>query len=84
MKAACDMTGFKVVDNSVEQWGFAEMATEMGRSTFCLAATGAGWGVRLKYAAMFHCIPVVIADAVQVCSSYRNFKRICLYHTSQH
>lgn len=35
-------------------------------SVFCLAATGAGWGVRLKLSVMFRCIPVIIADQVQV------------------
>ena len=35
-------------------------------SVFCLAATGAGWGVRLKLSVMFRCIPVIIADNVQV------------------
>lgn len=35
-------------------------------SVFCLASTGAGWGVRLKLSAMFGCIPVIIADKIQV------------------
>lgn len=35
-------------------------------STFCLAATGTGWGVRAKLALYYGCIPVVIADGVQV------------------
>ena len=35
-------------------------------SIFCLAATGDGWGVRLKLAVLFRCIPVIIADQIQV------------------
>lgn len=35
-------------------------------SVFCLAATGDGWGVRLKLAVLFRCIPVIIADQIQV------------------
>ena len=31
-----------------------------------ISLTGAGWGQRLKLAAMFQCIPVVVADNVQV------------------
>ena len=38
----------------------------MEQAHFCLAATGAGWGVRLKLAVLYGCIPVVIADDVQV------------------
>ncbi len=38
----------------------------MEQAHFCLAATGAGWGVRLKLAVLHGCIPVVIADDVQV------------------
>ena len=33
---------------------------------FCLAATGDGWGVRLKLAVLFRCIPAIIADQIQV------------------
>ena len=38
----------------------------MEQAHFCLAVTGAGWGVRLKLAVLHGCIPVVIADDVQV------------------
>ncbi|KAK9805103.1 hypothetical protein WJX73_008096 [Symbiochloris irregularis] len=44
----------------------ADMAKEMGRSHFCLATSGAGWGVRLKLAVMTGCIPLVIQDDVQM------------------
>ncbi|KAK9814866.1 hypothetical protein WJX73_000785 [Symbiochloris irregularis] len=43
-----------------------QMFQEMGRSHFCLAASGSGWGVRLKLAAMLGCIPLVIQDDVRM------------------
>jgi len=54
------------VDKKVGGVAFQEVLMEMGRSTFCLAVAGAGWGVRLKFAVMTGCIPVVIADEVEV------------------
>lgn len=41
---------------------------EMAQSQFCLAPTGYGWGVRLKQSLIAGCIPVVIADEIEVCS----------------
>ena len=38
----------------------------MQQAHFCLAATGAGWGVRFKLAVLNGCIPLVIADHVEV------------------
>ena len=38
----------------------------MHASLFCLAPTGSGWGVRLKFALMSGCIPVLIDDRVRV------------------
>jgi hypothetical protein len=58
--------GFKIVDSSKTPLDFSAMLYEMDRSVFCLAATGAGWGIRFKLAAMMRCIPVIIADGVQV------------------
>jgi hypothetical protein len=40
--------------------------TQFRNSTFCIAATGSGFGVRAKLAVMNGCIPVIIADAIQV------------------
>ena len=40
--------------------------TEMGRSHFCLAPTGDGFGNRLKLAIAVGCIPLVIQDRVLV------------------
>eukprot|EP00238_Polyblepharides_amylifera_P012122 CAMPEP_0196596368 /NCGR_PEP_ID=MMETSP1081-20130531/85664_1 /TAXON_ID=36882 /ORGANISM="Pyramimonas amylifera, Strain CCMP720" /LENGTH=219 /DNA_ID=CAMNT_0041921335 /DNA_START=101 /DNA_END=760 /DNA_ORIENTATION=+ len=37
----------------------------MGRSLFCLAPTGDGWGRRTTLAAMYGCIPVIVQDDVQ-------------------
>jgi hypothetical protein len=58
--------GFKILDSSKTPLDFSAMLYEMDRSVFCLAATGAGWGIRFKLAAMMRCIPVIIADGVQV------------------
>ena len=38
----------------------------MHASLFCLAATGSGWGSRLKLALVCGCIPVIIDDQVRV------------------
>lgn len=46
--------------------GNGNMVDDMRRSVFCLAPTGQGWGVRLKQAIFAGCIPVVVADHVQV------------------
>ncbi|KAK9805078.1 hypothetical protein WJX73_001932 [Symbiochloris irregularis] len=43
-----------------------ELVKEIGRSHFCLAPSGAGWGSRLKLAIKVGCIPVVIQDNVQM------------------
>lgn len=59
------VAGFKLVDTG-KQGGYEEYMADFGRSLFCLASTGAGWGVRLKLALMHGCIPLVIADRVQV------------------
>ena len=59
------LPGFRLVDTGV-QGNYQEYMADFGWSTFCLASTGAGWGVRLKLALMHGCIPVVIADNVQV------------------
>lgn len=47
-------------------WSRKQVLAEMGRSNFCLATTGAGWGVRLKLAVIMGCVPVVVADGVEV------------------
>ncbi len=47
---------------------YPEYQGDFEKSTFCLAATGAGYGVRAKLAVQRGCIPIVIADDVQVCT----------------
>jgi hypothetical protein len=47
---------------------YPEYEGDFEKSTFCLAATGAGYGVRAKLAVQRGCIPIVIADDVQVCT----------------
>lgn len=42
----------------------------MAQSTFCLVLSGSGWTWRLKVALLCGCIPVVIADNVEVNTSY--------------
>ncbi|KAK9817397.1 hypothetical protein WJX74_010418 [Apatococcus lobatus] len=62
-----DRPGYRVISSDVDGRvegddylrGFEE-------SIFCLAATGDGWGVRLKLAVLFRCIPVIIADQIQM------------------
>jgi hypothetical protein len=44
----------------------ANVYRDMSLSVFCLAATGAGWGVRFQQSIMMGCIPVVIGDGVEV------------------
>ncbi|KAK9830108.1 hypothetical protein WJX72_009832 [[Myrmecia] bisecta] len=60
--------GFRLLDsrNPEEALGSEEYLEGFGQSLFCLAATGAGWGVRLKLAMMYRCIPVIISDDVQM------------------
>ena len=43
-----------------------DMRAHMHASLFCLAPTGSGWGVRLKFALLSGCIPVIIDDHVRV------------------
>ena len=43
-----------------------EVLKGMALSVFCLAATGAGWGVRLQQSIMMGCIPIVVAPDVEV------------------
>ncbi|KAK9789922.1 hypothetical protein WJX73_004978 [Symbiochloris irregularis] len=50
----------------IDPMGPEVMFQEMGRSHFCLAADGFGWGVRLKLAIKLACIPLVVHDNVQV------------------
>ncbi|KAK9819900.1 hypothetical protein WJX72_003779 [[Myrmecia] bisecta] len=57
--------GFKVVDTATSG-PVNDYAGQFGRSTFCLASTGAGWGVRLKMSLTYGCIPVIVADRVQM------------------
>lgn len=60
----CAGVGFRLIDkNSGEHANYAKGFEE---STFCLAATGYGWGVRGKLSLAFGCIPVLIADDTQV------------------
>ena len=60
--SAC--AGFKLVNT--ETGMNSNYMADFGRSVFCFAATGAGWGVRLKLALMHGCIPVIVADHVEV------------------
>ncbi|BDA41514.1 probable glucuronosyltransferase [Coccomyxa sp. Obi] len=60
-----DTPGFKLIDTGKEG-GYGEYMADFGQSLFCLALTGAGWGVRLKLALMHGCIPVIITDHVQM------------------
>eukprot|EP00884_Botryococcus_braunii_P004845 jgi/Botrbrau1/14361/Bobra.0014s0016.1 len=64
-KMFANQTGFALYDSSKRPLEFSEMLAMMDQSLFCLAATGAGWGVRLKLAAMMRCIPLIIADGVE-------------------
>lgn len=57
--------GFRLTATDIDGTDKHYMAN-FGLSLFCIAATGAGWGVRLKLAVMHGCIPVIIADHVQV------------------
>ena len=43
-----------------------DMLAHAHASLFCLAATGTGFGVRFKQAAISGCIPVLINDLVRV------------------
>lgn len=64
-KGVSGLSGFKLVDTGKEG-GYGEYKADFGQSLFCLALTGAGWGVRLKLALWHGCIPVIISDRVQV------------------
>ncbi|KAK9812199.1 hypothetical protein WJX73_003751 [Symbiochloris irregularis] len=64
-----DTEGFMVVTyngSSSDMMTHGDMVKEMGRSHFCLAPSGGGWGDRLKLAVLCGCIPVVIQDKVKV------------------
>ncbi|KAK9863982.1 hypothetical protein WJX84_011926 [Apatococcus fuscideae] len=59
--------GYKVISSDVDGRVEGEdYLRGFEESVFCLAATGDGWGVRLKLAVMFRCIPVIIADQIQM------------------
>ena len=69
--------GYKVISSDVDGRVEGEdYLRGFEESVFCLAATGDGWGVRLKLAVMFRCIPVIIADQIQVRSF--NFTSFCI------
>ena len=55
-----------MLDRQAEERSQQEVLKGMAHSNFCLAATGAGWGVRLQQSLMMGCIPVVIAPDVEV------------------
>ena len=59
------VSGFKLMATDIEG-SDEDYMDNFGRSLFCIAATGAVWGVRLKLALMHGCIPVIVADHVQV------------------
>jgi hypothetical protein len=59
-----------VVDTARLPPGYAPLTAEamfarMRRAVFCLAPSGHGWGVRITYAMLTGCIPVVIQDGVR-------------------
>ena len=54
-----------LVDNELARLSNPDMFGEMGRSLFCLAPSGSGFGNRLKLAIMAGCIPIVVQDQVQ-------------------
>ncbi|KAK9805101.1 hypothetical protein WJX73_007609 [Symbiochloris irregularis] len=66
--------GFRLISNNPYEKGpddsprldHMELMAEMGRSHFCLAPTGDGFGNRLKLAIAVGCIPLVIQDRVLV------------------
>ncbi|KAK9817385.1 hypothetical protein WJX74_003985 [Apatococcus lobatus] len=59
--------GYKIISiDGKGPLGGEEYLRGFAESVFCLAATGAGWGVRVKLAVTFRCIPVIIADEVQM------------------
>ena len=63
----CVHAGFEVAATSnAEALNHDEMRAHMHASLFCLAPTGSGWGVRLKFALLSGCIPVIIDDHVRV------------------
>lgn len=57
--------GFRLVDSAVERMDMVSFMQSMRRSQFCLAPSGSGFGVRIVYAAVAGCIPVVIQDGVR-------------------
>ncbi|KAK3263506.1 hypothetical protein CYMTET_27689 [Cymbomonas tetramitiformis] len=54
-----DVEGFTIVNGRVPDY-----KTRLHTTRFCLAPTGAGWGIRIVEVIMGGCIPVVIADNV--------------------
>ena len=46
-------------------------------SLFCLAPTGSGWGMRLRFALLSGCIPVIIDDHVRV--RFEGWHRVSCY-----
>lgn len=54
-----DVEGFTIVDGKVPDYN-----TRLHTTRFCLAPTGAGWGIRTVEVIMGGCIPVIIADNV--------------------
>ena len=64
--SGCECAGFEVSQTtSGSILTQKEMLAHMHASLFCLAPTGSGWGVRLKFALMSGCIPVIIHDLVR-------------------
>ena len=59
------LAGFLLI-NRDEDGLDASYEDHMRQAHFCLAVTGAGWGVRLKLAVLHGCIPLVIADHIEV------------------
>ena len=55
-----------MLDRQAEERSQQEVLRDMSLSVFCLAASGAGWGVRLQQSIMMGCIPVVVAPDVEV------------------
>ncbi len=54
----------------------AEYESLLGRSRFCLAPYGHGWGMRLSHALMHGCVPVVLQDRVRQVSGRAGGKGI--------
>ena len=75
--------GFLLLDRQAAEMSQREVMKGMALSVFCLAATGAGWGVRLQQSILMGCIPIVIAPDVEVkpCSCTRSASNadMCTY-----